>query len=101
VWSSLETKVVGLRSWLVAAVAAFLGWLLATLMLVVGLRPLGWVLLAAAAVTLAVAMLYARVRALRPSELAAFLFACMMLEWPILGFVTLLILSWARVAKWE
>jgi hypothetical protein len=96
-----ETKVVGFQSLLAAAVAAFVGWLLATLLLVVGLRPLGWVLLAAAAVTLVAVMLYARVRALRPSEVAAFSFACMMLEWPILGFVTLLILSWAGVAKWE
>lgn len=97
----MRPKVVGLRSWLVAAVAAVLGWLLATLLLVVGARPLGWVVLGAALVTLAVVMLYARVRALRSSEVAAFLFACVLLSWPVLGLVTLLILSWAGVAKWE
>lgn len=100
-WGSLETKVVGFRSWLVAAVAALLGWLLATLLLVVGARPLGWVVLGAAVVTLTGAMLYARVRRCALTEAAAFSFACMVLSWPVLGFVTLLILSWAGVAKWE
>lgn len=100
-WGSLETRVVGFGSWLVAAVAAFLGWLLATLLLVIGARPLGWVVFGAAVVTLAAAMLYARVRALRPSEVAALALACMVLLWPVLGFVTLLILSWAGVAHWE
>ncbi len=100
-WGGVENKVFGFRSWLVAAVAAVLGWLLATLLLIVGARPLGWVVLGAAVFTVAAAALYARARALRPSEVAAFSFAAMVLSWPVLGFVTLLILSWAGVAKWE
>jgi hypothetical protein len=97
----LEGRAVGFHSWLVAVVAAFVGWLLATLLLVIGARPLGWVVLGAAVVTLAAALLYARARALRPSEVAAFSFACILLSWPVLGFVTLLIVSWAGVAHWE
>jgi hypothetical protein len=101
VWASLETRVVGFSSWLVAAVAAILGWLLATVLLIVGARPLGWVVLGSGVVTLAAATLYARVRGLRLFEVAAFSFACMVLAWPVVGFLSLFILSWAGVAKWE
>jgi hypothetical protein len=83
------------------AVAAFLGWLLAALLMAAGVRPLGWVLLAAAAATLAAATLYARTKAFRPVEVFGFALACILLEWPILGLVTLLILSWAHIAKWQ
>jgi hypothetical protein len=44
---------------------------------------------------------YARARALRPFEVSGFTFACIALEWPILGLVTLLIFSWAHVANWQ
>jgi hypothetical protein len=101
VQGGLETKVVRVRSWVVAAVAAFLGWPFAVLLLVVGARPLGWVLIAAAVATVAAATLYARPRSFRTVEVFGFAFACIMLEWPILALVTLLILSWAHVAKWE
>jgi len=96
----LETRVVGFHSWRAAAVAATLGWSLATLLLVVGVRPLGWVVLGTAALTLTAAMVYARASALRPSEVVGFSFACIVLAWPVLAFATLLILSWAGVAKW-
>ena len=98
---SLDDRVIGFRSWVVAAVAAFLGWLLVVLLLVVGALALGWVLLTTAAATLALVTLYARARALRPFEVSGFTFACIALEWPILGLVTLLIFSWAHVANWE
>jgi hypothetical protein len=101
VWGGPDTRVVGFRSWAVAGVAAFVGWLLAVLLLLVGLRPLGWVLLAAAVTSLALVTLYARARAFRPWEVFGFSFACIVLEWPVLGLVTLLILSWAHVTKWE
>lgn len=101
VWATLETRVVGFSSWRVAAVATILGWLLATALLIVGARPLGWVVLGSGLVTLAGAILYARARGLRLSEVAAFSFACMVLAWPILGFLSLFILSWVGVAKWE
>jgi hypothetical protein len=100
-WDRLEVRVSGVRSWLVAGIAAFLAWLLAVLLLVMGVRPLGWVLLGVAAFTLAVVMLYARARALRPSEVVAFSFACIVLEWPLLWFPTLVVLTWVGVAKWE
>jgi hypothetical protein len=82
-------------------VAAFAGFLLAVLLLVVGLRPLGWVLLAVAVATVALATLYGRARSVKPAEALGFTFACIVLEWPVLGFATLLVLSWAHVAKWE
>jgi uncharacterized membrane protein YjjB (DUF3815 family) len=81
----LEAKAVRSRSWVAAAVAAFLGWLFATLLLVAGMRPLGWVLLAAAVVTLAVTTLYARASRFRPFEVFGFTFAYIVLEWPLLA----------------
>lgn len=84
-----------------AAAAAFLGWLLATLLLVVGIRPAGWVLLGSAAVTLIAATGYARVTTLGAAEVAAFSFACILLSWPVLGLVTLLVFSWAGIGHWE
>jgi hypothetical protein len=77
------------RSWPPAAAAAFLGWLLVVVLLVVGVRPLGLVLLVSALVTIAATGLWARWRAVQPSVLAGFTFACIMLEWPILALVTL------------
>jgi len=101
VWGGLGGRLVGRRSWVVAAAAAFLGWLFAVLLLVLGVRPLGWALCGAAVSALALAALYALARRLRPFEVAGFAFACIMLEWPVLALVTLLILSLAHVAKWE
>lgn len=86
---------------MVAAAAAFFGWLFAVLLLVLGVRPLGWVLCGAGLSALALAALYALWRRLRPFEVAGFAFACIMLEWPILALMTLLVLSWAHVANWE
>ncbi len=85
----------------VAAVGAFLSWLLATLLVIIGIRPLGLVLIGAAAVTLTVLTLYARATALRPLEVFGFSLACILLQWPFLGFATLFMLSWTGVAKWE
>ena len=91
--SGRVAKVDGFRMWCVAGVAAVLGWLLVVLLLVVGARPLGWVALLAAAVTLAAAMLYARIRALQASLVGAFSFAFMVLSWPLLGLVTLVVVG--------
>jgi hypothetical protein len=99
--STFETRAARRRSWVVAASAAFLGWLFAVLLLTLGLRPLGLVLCVAGVCALTVATVYGLVRKLRAVELLGYAFACIMLEWPILVFPTLLILTWAHVAKWE
>jgi hypothetical protein len=98
---TLETRRAGRRSWARAAAAALLGWLFVVLLLILGVRPLGWVLCGAAVSALALALLYARARRLNPFQVFAFAFACIMLEWPVLALLILLILSWTHVARWE
>ncbi len=87
-------------AWLGAAGAAFAGWVLATVLLLAGARSLGWVAIAAVALALLAAALYARTRGLRAAEVAAFALACLLLASPVLGLVTLVVLSWAGVAHW-
>lgn len=84
-----------LRSWVVAATAALLGWLVAVLLTaVVGVRP-GWmVLLGAAMTTLALVPLYARIRGFGRFEVIAYTSACIVLEWPVLFLVTLAVAYW-------
>jgi hypothetical protein len=86
--------------WPGAAGAPFVGWLLATALLLAGVRSLGWIALAALAATLLAGTLYGRGRAVPLSEFAAFTLAFALLEWPVLGILTLLLLSWAGVAHW-
>jgi hypothetical protein len=83
----LETRIPGFRSWLVAAIAAFLGWLL-VILLALGRVPVGWALLAAAAATLALTALYAHASRLRPLEVAGLTFVCITLEWLVLAVAT-------------
>lgn len=100
-WVSSKTRIARRRSWGVAAAAACLGWLLAVLLLVVGIRPLGWVLLGAADCTVALAALHARARRSMALEAVGFTCACILLQWPVLGFATLYVPSAAGVLKWE
>jgi len=80
-----------LRIWGVPAIAATAGWLIAVLALIVGVRPLGWVLVGAAVATLLLATSFMRGRARRHVERAGMTFACITLLWPILALVTLVI----------
>jgi len=89
-------KVAGFRSLLVAAAAAILGWALAALLVSLGIRPLGSVLLGCAIAAVAAATLYARARKRRPLEAFAFAFACILLEWPVLAVLTLIIVGPGR-----
>ena len=89
------------RAWLVATAAAMLGWLVAVLLVVVGVRPAGWVFVGAAMTALALVSLYARVRRMRTFEIFGFTCACITLEWPLLFLATLVVLSWAGGLKWE
>lgn len=72
---TFETRPAGRRSWVVAAAAAFLGWLFVVLLLALGLRPLGLALGFAGVCALTVATLYGLARKLRPVELMAYAFA--------------------------
>jgi hypothetical protein len=101
VWDRFAAKVVGLRSWGIGLAAALLGWLALTVLLLAGVRPLGWVLLSVVVATLVGAALYASARALERFEVVGFTFACMLLAWPPLALVTLLLLSWANAATWD
>ncbi|MHB8492677.1 MAG: hypothetical protein ACYDA6_10770 [Solirubrobacteraceae bacterium] len=94
------SEITGLRPWVVAGVAALLGWLLAVLLVVAGVRPLGWVLLSTATVTVGLATLLGRARGFKPFEVLGFTFACILLEWPPLVLVSLAILGWNHVARW-
>jgi hypothetical protein len=96
----LEMRPGALRAWLVATAAAVLGWLFGVLLLVVGVRPAGWVFLGAAMAALAVVALYARVRRMRTFEVFGFTCACITLEWPLLYLLTLVMLGWTGVLKW-
>jgi hypothetical protein len=87
VWTALETRIPGFHSWLVAAIAAFFGWLLVILLALAGV-PVGWALLGAAAGTLALAALYARARRMKRLEVAGLTFVCITLEWLVLAVVT-------------
>ncbi len=100
-WASSKTRIARRRSWGVAAAAAGLGWPLAVLLLVVGVRPLGWVLLGAAVGTVGLAALHARAQRSMALEAVGFTCACILLERPVLGFATLYVLSAAGVLKWE
>jgi zinc transporter ZupT len=82
-----------LRSWLIAALTAFAGWLLALVLAIVGM-PFGWALLAGGLIALALVTVYAQAKEPRPSEVFAFAFACIMLEWPVLLLLTLLVSIW-------
>ena len=82
-----------LRLWGVPAIAATAGWLIAVLALVVGVRPLGWVLVGAAVATLVSAGSFLRGRPRGHVENAGMTFACIILLWPILALVTLAIAS--------
>jgi hypothetical protein len=95
------TRPGALRAWSVATAAAVLGWLFAVLLLVVGVRPAGWVFLGAAMTALALVALYARVRRMRTFEVFGFTCACITLEWPLLALATVVILSWAGALTWE
>lgn len=72
------------RDWLIAAVAALLGWLFALLVAAAG-RHGAWALAGGVVFALALATLYGRSR--RVTGLA---FVCVTLEWPVLFLVTLL-----------
>ena len=85
----------------VAALAAFFGWLLCTLVLLVGARPLGWVASGSAVVTLVLASVYAHTRALKAVETASLTLAFVVVEWLLLAIPTLSVLSWLGVGHWE
>jgi uncharacterized membrane protein YphA (DoxX/SURF4 family) len=90
-----------LSRWQAPVTAAALGWLLACALLVAGVRPLGWVLLAALVMTLAAPAVHAG-RAGRPrTEATAFTLAAVMLSWPPLAVVTLLVFSWTGALSWQ
>jgi hypothetical protein len=98
--------IIPLSAWFVAGVEAFLGWLLAVAALVLGLRPLGWVLGGAAWLSLCTAPAHAIARRARGKraqalERTALVFALIMLEWPVLSVATVIILSYAGVLRWE
>jgi hypothetical protein len=97
----LEMRPGALHAWMVATAAAVLGWMLAVLLVAVGVRPAGWVFLGAAMAALALVSLYARARRMRTFEIFGFTCACITLEWPLLFLATLVILSWAGDLKWE
>lgn len=84
-----------LRLWGVTAIAATAGWLTAVLALIVGVRPVGWVLVGAAAVTVLTTAGVCRGRGTRHPGSAGVTFACIMVGWPILALVTLVIVSLA------
>jgi hypothetical protein len=74
------------REWVVAAVAALLGWLFALLLAAAGVVHGVWALGAGLVFALALATVYGRSK--RVTGLA---FVCVTLEWPVLFLVTLLL----------
>jgi hypothetical protein len=95
-------------SWLIAGAEALLGWSLAALALLLGARPLGWIIGGGAAFTLLMALAQAlRRRALggrvrpRPLEHLGLVLVSIALVWPVLLVATVVVLSYAGVIKWE
>jgi hypothetical protein len=104
--SDSETSIIPIGFWVLAGFEALLGWLLAVVLLLLGARPLAWVLGATAGLVLILTVAHAFGRHMlgkRPQALerCGLALVCIALEWPILGIVTLVILSYAGVAKWE
>jgi hypothetical protein len=75
--------------------AAFVGYLLLTAFLVIAGSPVGWAPLVAFVVgTPVVAALCARRTALSAAEVGAYMFAFVLLGWPVLGFAALFVRYW-------
>jgi hypothetical protein len=92
--------------WVPAATQALIGWLLLVVVLLLGARPVGWLLCAAAVLVLLLALLTALLRRVANERALAYercvlAFASIMLEWPVLAAATLIVLSFAGVGHWE
>jgi hypothetical protein len=72
------------RDWVIAAVAALLGWLFVLLIAAAGLHG-GWALGGGVVFALALAALYGRSK-----RITGLAFVCVTVEWPVLFVVTLL-----------
>jgi hypothetical protein len=72
------------REWVIAAVAALLGWLFVLLIAAAGLHG-GWALGGGLVLALALATLYGRSK-----RITGLAFVCVTLEWPVQFLVTLL-----------
>jgi hypothetical protein len=92
--------------WVPAAAQALIGWLFLVVVLLLGARPLGWLLCAAAVLVLMLALLTALKRRAAGKRALAYeqcvlAFVSIMLEWPVLAILTLVVLSYAGVGHWE
>jgi uncharacterized membrane protein YjjB (DUF3815 family) len=83
-----------LSAWIPALVAAFLGAICTVLLGLLDVRPIEWAILAGALIAEALGFLYARARALRPIEVASYTFACVLIGWPLFGFLFVLVRYW-------
>ena len=92
--------------WIPAAGQALICWLLLVAVLLLGARPVGWLLCAAAVLVVMLALLTALIRRATGRQALAYehcvaAFVSIMLEWPVLAIVTLVVLSFAGVGHWE
>jgi hypothetical protein len=95
----------GTDLWIAAAAQALVGWLVLIAVLLLGARPLGWLLCAAAVLLLMLALLTAVMRRLAGRQALAYercvlAFVSIMLEWPLLAVATLVVVGVAGVGHW-
>jgi uncharacterized membrane protein YjjB (DUF3815 family) len=81
-------------TWIPAVIAAFLGAICAVLLGLLGVRPIEWAILAGALIAEALGFLYARAKALWPIEVVSYTFACVLIGWPLFGFLFVLVRYW-------
>jgi hypothetical protein len=83
-----------LSAWIPALAAAFLGAICAVLFGLLGVRPIEWAILAGALIAEALGFLYARAKGLKSVEVASYTFACILIGWPVFGFLFVLVRYW-------